>query len=165
MHPWLFFYPFGGFTAAEDKNKSIQQLMAWEYDDYIMYIIIKAFLGYERTRACLEKYKYIDKHAYPEIVFVDYQDDSPRHTTHRVREESMEEQALRRRRRETMVLGESGRPIERADIFEPPHDNHNQEAEMTVRGMVQRANGTMPEVESGALPRLLTWVSGFFPRL
>lgn len=39
-------------------------------------------------------------------------------TSHRPREESFEEQALRRRRREAMVLGEVGRPIERADIIE-----------------------------------------------
>ncbi len=36
----------------------------------------------------------------------------------RGREESFEEQALRRRRREAMVLGESGRPIQRDDIIE-----------------------------------------------
>lgn len=39
-------------------------------------------------------------------------------TNDRPREESFEEQALRRRRREAMVLGEVGRPIERADIIE-----------------------------------------------
>ncbi|KAL8729836.1 MAG: hypothetical protein Q9166_004477 [cf. Caloplaca sp. 2 TL-2023] len=38
---------------------------------------------------------------------------------HRVRrEESIEEQALRRRRREAMVLGEMGRPIESEDIIQ-----------------------------------------------
>ncbi|KAL8927662.1 MAG: hypothetical protein Q9172_001291 [Xanthocarpia lactea] len=36
----------------------------------------------------------------------------------RVRDESIEEQALRRRRREAMVLGEMGRPIEREDIIQ-----------------------------------------------
>ncbi|KAL8694042.1 MAG: hypothetical protein Q9218_001220 [Villophora microphyllina] len=36
----------------------------------------------------------------------------------RVREESLEEQALRSRRREAMVLGEMGRPIEREDIIQ-----------------------------------------------
>ncbi|KAI4226635.1 MAG: hypothetical protein LQ349_006849 [Xanthoria aureola] len=36
----------------------------------------------------------------------------------RVREESVEEQALRRRRREAMVLGEMGRPIESEDIIQ-----------------------------------------------
>ena len=39
-------------------------------------------------------------------------------TNNRPREESFEEQALRRRRREAMVLGEVWRPIERADIIE-----------------------------------------------
>ena len=39
-------------------------------------------------------------------------------TSNRPREESFEEQALRRRRREAMVLGEIGRQIERADIIE-----------------------------------------------
>ena len=39
-------------------------------------------------------------------------------TNNRPREESFEEQALRRRRREAMVLGEVGRPIERTDIIE-----------------------------------------------
>lgn len=42
----------------------------------------------------------------------------PTGTSNRLREESFEEQALRRRRREAMVLGEVGRPIERADIIE-----------------------------------------------
>ena len=45
----------------------------------------------------------------------------------RVREESMEEQALRRRRREAMVLGESGRPIERGDIIERPDTSRDEE--------------------------------------
>lgn len=36
----------------------------------------------------------------------------------RVREESLEEQALRSRRREAMVLGEMGRPIERENIIQ-----------------------------------------------
>lgn len=36
----------------------------------------------------------------------------------RPRDESLEEQVLRRRRREAMVLGEMGRPIEREDIFQ-----------------------------------------------
>ena len=39
-------------------------------------------------------------------------------TSNRLREDSFEEQALRRRRREAMVLGEVGRPIQRADIIE-----------------------------------------------
>ncbi|KAF6230150.1 hypothetical protein HO133_004489 [Letharia lupina] len=43
---------------------------------------------------------------------------NPTGTSNRPREESFEEQALRRRRREAMVLGEVGRPIERADIIE-----------------------------------------------
>ncbi|KAL8820130.1 MAG: hypothetical protein Q9223_001580 [Gallowayella weberi] len=37
---------------------------------------------------------------------------------YRVHEESVEEQALRRRRREAMVLGEMGRPIESEDIIQ-----------------------------------------------
>ncbi|KAL8777459.1 MAG: hypothetical protein Q9213_007856 [Squamulea squamosa] len=36
----------------------------------------------------------------------------------RVRDESIEEQALRRRRREAMVLGETGRPVERENIIQ-----------------------------------------------
>lgn len=43
---------------------------------------------------------------------------TPIGTSNRPREESFEEQALRRRRREAMVLGEVGRPIERDDIIE-----------------------------------------------
>ncbi|KAL8644127.1 MAG: hypothetical protein Q9226_007923, partial [Calogaya cf. arnoldii] len=39
-------------------------------------------------------------------------------TGNRVREESIEEQALRRRRREAMVLGEMGRPLESEDIIQ-----------------------------------------------
>ena len=39
-------------------------------------------------------------------------------TSNRPREESFEEQALRRRRREAMVLGEVGQPIARANIIE-----------------------------------------------
>ncbi|KAL8969820.1 MAG: hypothetical protein Q9183_001814 [Haloplaca sp. 2 TL-2023] len=40
----------------------------------------------------------------------------------RVREESMEEQTLRSRRREAMVLGEMGRPIERENIIQRIND-------------------------------------------
>jgi len=54
-------------------------------------------------------------------------------------EQSPEEQALRRRRREAMVLGESGRPISREDIIErdPAEDIADEEVEEELEQLVE----------------------------
>ena len=63
---------------------------------------------WEMTEAYPRTYAYIDR----------TRRGIPIGTSNRLREDSFEEQALRRRRREAMVLGEIGRPIQRADIIE-----------------------------------------------
>ena len=63
---------------------------------------------WEMTEASPRTYAYIDR----------TRRGIPVGTPNRLREDSFEEQALRRRRREAMVLGEVGRPIQRADIIE-----------------------------------------------
>lgn len=66
-----------------------------------------------------------------------------------VREESIEERALRRRRREAMVLGESGRPIERGDIIE----RRNTDEEEVGR----EPEGAADEVRLGESARQRAW--------
>ena len=60
-------------------------------------------------------------------------------------EQSPEEQRLRRRRREAMVLGENGRPIQRQDIIEPnamnlDGDNVDDEVEPLMEEVARRAD-------------------------
>ena len=60
-------------------------------------------------------------------------------------EQSPEEQRLRRRRREAMVLGENGRPIQRQDIIEPnamnlDGDNVDEEVEPLMEEVARRAD-------------------------
>ena len=60
-------------------------------------------------------------------------------------EQSPEEQRLRRRRREAMVLGENGRPIQRQDIIEPnatnlDGDNVDEEVEPLMEEVARKAD-------------------------
>ena len=60
-------------------------------------------------------------------------------------EQSPEEQRLRRRRREAMVLGENGRPIQRQDIIEPnamnlDGDNVDEEVEPLMEEAARKAD-------------------------
>ena len=121
---WLADYPFGGFVHfIEGRRETIAEITSWYYEDPAMYTILSFAKANSESLEQLVKLSLVDKaqnsfeslemnselvwsgHIGVESVF------SPTmRGGRRVREESAEEQALRRRRREAMVLG--------ADIIE-----------------------------------------------
>ncbi len=144
---WLLDYPFGGDATLAWKQKIIADITANYYKDPTMDSIIAFAVSNEEIREQLLQHgllgteeenirlsQFDDRPGFgwvigPDgVVLVDssiYSSRGP--NSRRVREESMEEQALRRRRREAMVLGESGRPIERGDIIERPDTSRDEE--------------------------------------
>lgn len=146
---WLVQYPFGGAGASNrEKKNALTQIIdhgTHFYDTHYMtsmqFLLSLMSQNISSRKEMVEhglldvKYSRFERWSLTNHVQEDY--DVPeaaqmlwplprgmsRHipvgTINRPREESFEEQALRRRRREAMVLGEVGRPIERADIIEP----------------------------------------------
>lgn len=127
---WLVSYPFGGDCPAGWKQKLIVDIRRGYYEDLPMYIIVTFALVNDEVRAKLLKHGlignviglYEDEFGSAWCIGSDGTIESTMNISlrnaQRVREESIEERALRRRRREAMVLGETGRPIERGDIIE-----------------------------------------------
>lgn len=142
---WLGQYPFGGTDTSKDQKKKIvteilDSMSYYEDSDFGRSMRAVLFC----TSKCHSPRKEMVKHGLLDVpqgretnegwdmsenTTGAYSDTNWTHTNwaprsvpggtnNRPREESFEEQALRRRRREAMVLGEAGRPIERADIIE-----------------------------------------------
>lgn len=139
---WLVNYPFGGDCPVEWKQKIIADIMTAHYEDTPMYIIITFAVANDEVRAILLKHgligdvknligAYEDDFGCAWCIRSDGTVESLMNIRLRdaqgVREESMEERALRRRRREAMVLGETGRPIERGDIIERRNTDEGEE--------------------------------------
>lgn len=131
---WVIEYPFGGYNSPEGKKKTITDTMSWYYEDPAMHTILSWAAGRSGLEELLVLHGLFDDKGgnLSEVEEVDSERmgsgpvegvgesalSSTMRGSRRMREESVEEQALRRRRREAMVLGETGRPIERADIIE-----------------------------------------------
>ena len=131
--PWLAHYPFGGQTSFEVKKKIFKEITAGCYGDSAMFKIALWAMDDAESREQLIQHDLVDRVKQESgedgdevIVPSPLRPRDSRDSEimpelrggQRVREESFEEQALRRRRREAMVLGEHGRPIERSDIIE-----------------------------------------------
>ncbi|MCJ1468260.1 hypothetical protein MMC07_006888 [Pseudocyphellaria aurata] len=143
---WLIEYPFGGYDSPEEKKKILKEITSWYCEDPAMQTILSFALANVESREKLLTHGLIDgvkdwfegeevDSGWMSSGPVDNVAESAIPSTmrggRRMREESIEEQALRRRRREAMVLGEIGRPIERTDIIE--RRNTIQEPEETGR--------------------------------
>ena len=144
---WLAQYPFGGLNAsAYKKKKTIMDLLdnGHFYEDSEFRETMQSILRYMSSIPSLRKemvehglldvtkgnditvdvnFSHCEKRPWTDYVQDDWHINRTRGgipvgTFNRLMEDSFEEQALRRRRREAMVLGEVGRPIERADIIE-----------------------------------------------
>lgn len=163
---WIVNYPFGGDCPAEWKQKLIVDIGRGCYDDHPMYVIVTFALVNDEVRAQLLKHGLIGNF---QDVIGPYVDDfgsawcvgsdgtivwtkniesrnAPRGT-----EESIEERALRRRRREAMVLGETGRPIERGDIIERRDTDESDEV------VGRDPEGAADEVQLGDSARQWAW--------
>lgn len=163
---WLVNYPFGGDCPVEWKQKIIADITTAHYDDPPMYIIITFAVANDEVRARLLKHDLIgdvkgligpneDDFGCAWCIRSDGTVESLMNIRLRnaqgFREESIEERALRRRRREAMVLGESGRPIERGDIIER---RNTDEGEVEVG---REPEGAADEVRLGESARQRAW--------
>ena len=142
---WLPYCRFDHNDRSEARRKqAIQEMLKWEYDDVDMCTILNALVANEKAREELYSHGLLDggvgeKEAYEDVWRVrnretadgdDMLDSGPMmRRGRRVREESIEEQALRRRRREAMVLGQDGRAVEREDIIEQDNDLGDEDVE------------------------------------
>lgn len=154
---WLVNYPFGGHTSPEPKKRIIFDIAAWYYEDPPMRTIVTFAIATHEARQQLVQHGLADKaketfefmESYSEfqrfarldgVVELTYASVPGR--TRRVRDVSEEEQALRRRRRHAMILGEAGRPIERGDIIERRNTYDEPEVEQDLQGLLAESQET-----------------------
>lgn len=137
---WLVEYPFGGYDDfPEGKKKILTDISSRRYEDPAMHTILTFAKANPESRVRLVQHGLVDKAKEGEEVGSEWMWSGPvegdlesafqstMRGSRRMREESEEEEALRRRRREAMVLGEIGRPIERADIIERRNTGQEEE--------------------------------------
>ena len=131
---WLANCNFNNHDNSEPGRKeAIQEMIKWEYDDFNMCIIINALVKDNLALEQLESHGLVEAKTMEKTALDSDIEDIWLVRNHsavevdrgpmmrrgrRVREESVEEQALRRRRREAIVLGQDGRAVERDDIIE-----------------------------------------------
>ena len=134
---WLNCYPFGGIGVGEKKRREVvNRLKDGDHEDVIMGSIIYQLDSHTEGRRQLWKALGDDTtdsnvdtpmlNGESTAGLADW--DMLRSTGRRVREESMEERALRRRRREAVVVSDGVRPIGREDIIqrEPSRDEEDE---------------------------------------
>ncbi|KAJ5166563.1 uncharacterized protein N7482_005344 [Penicillium canariense] len=132
---WLSKYPFPCALGESSRRQDVVLLMkTWWADDVVMSSIFGTLATHPDGIKQLRKYGLMgsmieendqddDDDADSDVWMVDGDDTagSFRPTSaRRLREDSAEEQALRRRRREAMVLSEGGRPLGNDDIIQRP---------------------------------------------
>lgn len=148
--PWLESYPFGGFSDVKDKKKSIQRLMSETFSHEPMYAIMLYAFRIPIVKSGLIRCNLVDREMVDKCRqtlwiqtedlggmwsdggmfdnrgnITSFEEDLARSRV-RARGGSFggipEERDVRRRRREAVLVGEAGRPIEAEDIFVPTYD-------------------------------------------
>ncbi|KAF3027719.1 hypothetical protein E8E15_007275 [Penicillium rubens] len=134
---WLCRYPFPCAIAKPSRRRDVVILMkTWWSDDVVMSSIFSSLSshpdGIKQLRkhglmgSMIEENDHDDEDDGDSDVWMVDADDAGgsfgRTPSRRLQEGSPEEQALRRRRREAMVLSDSGRPIGNDDIIQRPID-------------------------------------------
>lgn len=136
---WLAKYPFPCAVAEPSRRQDLVLLMkTWWSDDAVMSSIVSTLSSHPDGAKQLRKYGLMGS-----MIEENTQDDDEDHDSdiwmahgedtagvrafaaagRRVREESPDEQALRRRRREAMVISEAGRPLGNESIIQPVHED------------------------------------------
>ena len=147
---WLAKYPFCGSSLPEAlKIEAVQQLKTWNTEDTLMCDILCKIDCAPDGRKELRKHRLVGS-------AIGETDDEEGDTLmiggedtaglsygsvargRRIREESIEEQALRRRRREAMVLSEGGRPLGRDDIIQRENIVSDEDVEQDVEQDLER---------------------------
>lgn len=134
---WLCRYPFPCAIAEPSRRRDVVILMkTWWSDDVVMSAIFSALSshpdGIKQLRkhglmgSMIEENDHDDEDDADSDVWMVDADEAGgsfgRTPSRRLQEGSTEEQALRRRRREAMVLSDGGRPIGNDDIIQRPID-------------------------------------------
>ncbi|KAJ5606969.1 hypothetical protein N7537_003588 [Penicillium hordei] len=134
---WLCRYPFPCAIAEPSRRRDVVILMkTWWSDDAVMSAIFSALSshpdGVKQLRkhglmgSMIEENDHDDEDDADSDVWMVDADEAGgsfgRTPSRRLQEGSAEEQALRRRRREAMVLSDGGRPIGNDDIIQRPID-------------------------------------------
>lgn len=170
---WLANCPFDTKDSSEaGRKQAIYEMLKWEYHEFSMCTIVNALYIHDQAREELESHGLLDRAAMEmnilddaveieDIWLVRHRsgieiDGGPDSTPmmrrgQRVREESIEEEALRRRRREAMVLGQDGRAVERDDIIE--WDNVLSHENVGQREVVDE----IPEAQTRSEPAWWDW--------
>lgn len=131
---WLCKYPFPCALAQPSRRQDVVILMkTWWSDDAVMSSIfttlsshpdgIKQLRKHGLMGSMIEENDHDDDDADSDVWMVDGDDTAGsfrRVSSRRLQEGSLEEQALRRRRREAMVLSDGGRPLGSDDIIQRP---------------------------------------------
>ena len=138
---WLAKYPFGGFSASEgQKREIIQRLKTGATDDHMMSMLLHAIDSDPEGRKQLRNHGLVgsaigespddDNHGEPQVI----ENLLATEVLGRTRGESAEEHALRRRRREAMVLSEGRGPISNDDIIQ--RDDPMSDDDLETRSVV-----------------------------
>ncbi|SLM37766.1 hypothetical protein LPUS_07721 [Lasallia pustulata] len=147
---WLAKYPFCGSSLPEalKKIEAVQQLKTWNTEDTLMCDILSMIDCAPDGRKELRKHRLVGS-------AIGETDDEEGDTLmiggedtaglsfgsvargRRIREESIEEQALRRRRREAMVLSERGRPLGREDIIQRDNTVSDEDVEQDLERLIE----------------------------
>ena len=151
IHRWLSKFPFGGTDTPEAQKKEIvQRLKTGQSEDVLLSRIIGLICKEPEGRRQLRKYGLIgsamdeSRDEDGDVVMASPQEMLEQMDMEewdgagvpRVHEESMEEQALRRRRREAMVISDDGEPLGRENIIQ-----RMTEREEVLRQMSDLMNG------------------------
>ena len=155
---WLLYYPFGGSsTYGSRKRALVQELRALDSEDEVMSDIVNTICSEEEGWKQMIEYGLVEEFNLASVppdgqtaYGVSNQGSWHNMMTRgrRVREESVEEQALRRRRREAMVLNEGGRPFEGGDIIHRDHIIRDEDVEEELEQLVNEVRREHEEAEA-----------------
>ena len=129
---WIAKFPFGGPNSTEStKREVVQRLKNGHTDDAIFGDILRTISSYPEGKRQLRKYGLIGSASLEtldnELELMSSIIDSVLALPGRVHDESTDERARRRRRREAMVLNEGSQPVGNDNIIQPESDRMDEE--------------------------------------
>ncbi|KAK2759091.1 hypothetical protein FQN54_003190 [Arachnomyces sp. PD_36] len=171
---WLSKYPFPCTTKDESKRRNVVLLMkSWWSDDMVMGTIFSTLTSNQdgilelqnhglmgNVLEELDEYAGDDEEYDPryednssDVFMTDGEDTAGarRWSGPRRRDGSIEDQALRRRRREAMVLSEGGWPLSRDNIIQPLQGGRDEELENELEQLMEEVNREDEEAEAAQL--------------
>ncbi|KAI9813068.1 MAG: hypothetical protein M1827_004288 [Pycnora praestabilis] len=150
---WLAKYPFVEVGASEEQRRAVfQQFKTLDSDDFLMSFIVMSVMHHAEGRKQLRMVGLLGSSIGEDGEGGDTWMVGGEETAglapgsrvmsdlgRRVTEESAEERALRRRRRDAMVLSEEGRPLTRENIIEQGEVVRNEEVDRNLEQLIGEA--------------------------